>query len=95
MGARAGFLVGELQFADKQYEPAVRSFFKVAYGFGDRDAPEAYHAWQAESLFEAARCLEQLDRGSAAAKLYAELVERFPQEPKAKLAEKRLAELQP
>ena len=93
VGARARFLTGELQFAAKQYEEAVRSFFKVAYGYGDREAPEAFHSWQAESLFEAARCLEQLDRGSAASKLYAELVERFPQQSKAKLAEQRLAEL--
>ncbi len=94
VGARARFLVGELQFADKQYEDAVRSFFKVAYGYGDRDAPEAFHPWQAESLFEAARCLEQLDRTEPATKLYAELVERFPAEPKADLARKRLADLQ-
>ncbi len=93
VGARARFVVGELQFADKQYEEAVRSFFKVAYGYGDREAPEAYHAWQSESLFEAARCLEQLDRSEAAAKLYAEQIERFPKESKADLAKKRLAEL--
>ncbi|WP_442485223.1 tetratricopeptide repeat protein [Aeoliella sp. SH292] len=93
VGARAQFVVGELQFAQKNYEEAVRTFFKVAYGYGDGEAPEAYHHWQAESLFEAARCLEQLDRGSAAKKLYQELVERFPEEAKAKLAQARLTEL--
>ncbi len=93
VGARARFVMGELQFANKQYEDAVRSFFKVAYGYGDRQAPDDYHAWQAESLFEAARCLEQLNRTDAAKKLYAELVERFPTQPKADLANKRLADL--
>lgn len=95
LGARARFVVGELQFADKQYEEAVRTFFKVAYGYGDRQAPEGYHPWQSESLFEAARCLEQLDRSKASAKLYQELVERFPNQPKASLAKKRLEDLNP
>lgn len=90
IGARARFVLGELEFADKDYEQAVRTFFQVAYGYGDRNAPEAYHPWQAESLFEAARCLEQLDRTSAANKLYEELLERFPNEPKADLARQRL-----
>jgi len=94
LGARAQFMAGELQFADKKHEDAVRTFFKVAYGYGDRQAPEGFHPWQAESLFEAARCLEQLDRKSAAEKLYAELVERFPKQPKAELAKKRLGELE-
>ncbi|WP_197529142.1 tetratricopeptide repeat protein [Aeoliella mucimassa] len=93
LGARARFVTGELQFAAKDYEPAIRSFFRVAYGYGDRQAPEAYHNWQAESLFEAARCLEQLDRSSAAKKVYAELVERFPEHSKAELAKNRLNSL--
>lgn len=93
IGARARFVLGEIEFGNKEYEQAVRTFFKVAYGYGDREAPEAYHHWQAESLFEAARCLEQLDRGSAAKKLYQELVQRFPKEAKAELAQKRLATL--
>ena len=93
LGARARFVVGELQFADKQYEEAIRSFFQVAYGYGEKQAPEAYHTWQAESLFEAARCLEQLNRTSAAVKIYAELVQRFTEHPKAELARKRLEAL--
>lgn len=90
LGARAQFMVGEFQFANKKYEDAVRTFFQVAYGYGDREAPEGFHPWQSESLFEAARCLEQLDRKSAADKLYAELIERFPAQPKAELARNRL-----
>ena len=93
LGARARFVVGELQFAAKEYEKAVRTFFQVAYGYGDRQAPAPYQTWQAESLFEAARCLEQLDRSSAAKKLYAEVIERFPDHAKAELARKRLETL--
>lgn len=93
LGARSQFMVGELQFAAKEYEAAVRSFFKVFNGYQAPNSPAGFHPWQAESMFEAARCLEQLQRSAAAKKLYTELVERFPDEPKAKLAEQRLGEL--
>jgi cellulose synthase operon protein C len=56
----------------------VRTFFKVAYGYGDAEAPEPYRTWQAESLYEAARCLERTDRTESAQKLYEELLARFP-----------------
>ncbi|MGI9455142.1 MAG: tetratricopeptide repeat protein, partial [Aeoliella sp.] len=93
LGARARFMQGELLFAEKKYEEAVRSFFQVAYGYGEIESPPEYHPWQAESLFEAARCLEQLDRTTAAQKIYVELVERFPTQDKAKLAQERLKAL--
>ncbi len=86
LAARARFMVGELQFADKQYEPAVRTFFQVAYGYGATAAPTEYHPWQAESLFEAARCLVQLNKQEAADKLLGELVERFPDHAKSREA---------
>lgn len=90
LSARARFVLGELQFAAKEYEEAVRTFFKVAYGYGGADAPDEFHAWQAESLFEAARCLELMDRRGPARKLYAELLERFPDAEKAPHARHRL-----
>ncbi len=93
LGARSQFMVGELEFAAKEYEAAVRSFFKVFNGYQSPDSPAGFHPWQAESMFEAARCLEQLQRSAAAKKLYTELIERFPDEPKARLAEQRLKEL--
>ncbi|MCA9242211.1 MAG: tetratricopeptide repeat protein, partial [Planctomycetales bacterium] len=90
LAARSRFMLGEMQFAHKQYEAAVRTFFRVAYGYGGREAPQEYHAWQSESLFEAARCLEELDRKEPAKKLYLELLERFPESPKARHARTRL-----
>jgi TolA-binding protein len=83
LGARAQFMLGEVQFARRQYDDAVRTFFQVAYGYGDADAPPAFHRWQAEALFEAARCLEQTHRLDSARQLYKELVERFPDSTKA------------
>ncbi len=91
--ARARFMIGETQFAQKQYDDAVRTFFQVAYGFGDTDAPAEIHKWQAEAMFEAARCLELTDRFDAARKLYTELLERFPDCSKAVHARNSLAAL--
>jgi len=93
LSARSRFMVGELEFADKKYEQAVRTFFKVAYGYGGDQAPAELHPWQSQALFEAARCLEQLDRNTPARKLYTELLERFPESEKASHARQRLQSL--
>lgn len=86
VAARAQFMIGELQFQNKQYSDAVRSYFKVAYGYG-------YPQWQASATYEAARCFELLGQRTQAAKLYQELIEKFPQSDKAPLAKERLAAL--
>jgi TolA-binding protein len=77
-GARAECMLGKIQASRGDSEEAVRTFFKVAYGYGDAEAPEPYRVWQAESLYEAARCLERTDRTESARKLYEELLVRFP-----------------
>jgi len=78
LGARAHFMMGEIRFQQGDHEEAVRSFFKVAYGYGDRQAPESFHPWQAKAMFEAARSLERLGKRDAARRVFAELIERFP-----------------
>jgi cellulose synthase operon protein C len=84
--ARARFMIGELQFENQEHAEAVRSFFEVLYGF---DAPQ----WQANSAFEAARCLEVLQKPTQAAKLYQELLDNFPESEKVPAARRRLDEL--
>lgn len=69
--ARAQFMIGEIQMQKKQYEDAVKSFFRVAYGY---QSPQ----WQAAALYEAARCFESLQKFAQAAKLYQELIDTFP-----------------
>ncbi len=86
--ARAQFMIGEIQFQKKQHSEAVKSFFKVAYGYG-------YANWQAEARYEAARCFEVLGKKTQAVKMYGELIEKHPQSDKVPLAKQRLAELQP
>lgn len=85
--ARAQFMIGEIQFQQKQHSEAVKSFFKVVYGYG-------YPQWQADAAYEAARCFEVLQKKAQAVKQYQELIEKFPQSDKAPLAKERIKALQ-
>jgi len=86
--ARAQFLIGQLQFEKKEYRQAIKSFLTVAYGYG-------YPVWQANSLFEAARCYEVLGRPEEAKKLYEELIAKFSEKvpDKTQLARQKLNSL--
>ncbi len=86
VAARAQFLIGEIQFQRKQHDEAIKSFFKVSYGYG-------YPRWQADATFEAARCFEVLKKPQQAAKLYRELIEKFPDSDKVAEARDRLSAL--
>jgi TolA-binding protein len=87
VAARAQFMIGEIQFQQKDHRAAVKSFFKVSYGYG-------YPQWQADATYEAGRCFEVLQNTTQAVKQYQELIEKFPQSDKAPLAKKRVKELQ-
>jgi TolA-binding protein len=87
VAARAQFMIGEIQFQRKDHADAVKSFFKVLYGYG-------YPKWQSEAAYEAARCFEVLAKKTQAIKVYQELIDKFPESDKATLARQRLAELQ-
>jgi len=102
VGARARFMMGELLFDKKDYKEAIRNFFKVAYGYGYPDSPDATKVWQANAAFEAARCFETLagqDQAKKAQMLdqarksYREVLEKYPQSDKRELAQNRLESL--
>jgi len=78
LAARARLMEGEVLFEQGDHKEAIKAFFKTAYGFGELGAPAAFHPWQAQATFEAARCFEVLGQAEQARKLYAELVERYP-----------------
>jgi len=86
VAARAQFMIGEIQFQQKKHADAVKSFFKVSYGYG-------YPKWQADAAFEAGRCFEVLDKKEQAIKQYQELIDKFPQSDRVATAKQRLAEL--
>jgi cellulose synthase operon protein C len=84
---------GEVLFEQGNHKEAIKSFFKTAYGFGEQNAPAAFHPWQAQATFEAARCFEVLGQQEQARTLYAELVERYPTSEHVPAARKRLEAL--
>ncbi|MBN02144.1 MAG: hypothetical protein CMJ77_23830 [Planctomycetaceae bacterium] len=100
--ARAGFMLGELKYAQKEYADAIRQFRKVMYGFGE-DAPEQVRDWQAKAGFEAGQCAGILasqrdkpadrERLVTLAKLFfTYVVERHPNSDEAKAASRQLEE---
>ena len=103
VGARAGFMLGELLFIEKQYVLASRRFQRVMFGFGADKAPEPIRNWQAKSGFEAGRCAEVLinqTEGQAktaaiadAKKFYEYVVRIHPRHELAAAAKNRLAVL--
>ena len=93
ISARARLMEGEVLFEQGNHKEAIKAFFKVAYGFGEKQAPIAFHPWQAQATFEAARCFEVLEQPDKARGLYAELVDRYPNSPQAPAARKRLDSL--
>lgn len=87
VAARAQFMIGEIQFHLKQHEEAVKSYFKVVYGYG-------YPKWQANAAYEAARCFEVLEKTSQAVKMYRELIKTFPESDKVSVAQARVLQLE-
>ena len=90
LAARARLMEGEILFEQGLHKEAIASFFKVAYGFGETEAPASFHPWQAQATFEAARCFEVLAKPQQARGLYAEVVERYPESPYVMTARKRI-----
>jgi TolA-binding protein len=95
IAARARLMEGEVLFEQERHKDAIKAFFKVAYGFGDRESPPAFRPWQAQATFEAGRCFEALGDRDQAAKLYAELIDRHPDSAQTPAARQRLDALAP
>jgi len=60
LAARARFMMGEIYFANREFDKAIPEFQRVMFGFGADKAPDRIKNWQAKSGFEAARCSELL-----------------------------------
>jgi TolA-binding protein len=93
LAARAQLMEGEVLFEQGNHKDAIKAFFKAAYGFGEQQAPAAFHPWQAQATFEAARCFEVLGQAEQARTLYAELVERYADSEHVPAARQRLEAL--
>ena len=93
LAVRGRMMEGEVLFEQGKHREAIKTFFKAAYGYGEKAAPPAFHPWQAQATYEAARCFEVLERPDQAARLYEELLERYPDCQQAGLARRRLEQL--
>jgi len=60
VGARSRFMIGEIQFQQKDYQPAIDTFRRVMFGYGGNQAADDIKPWQAYAGYEAARCAELL-----------------------------------
>lgn len=60
VAARARFMMGEIHFANRDFDKAIPEFQRVMFGFGADKAPPRIKNWQAKSGFEAGRCSELL-----------------------------------
>jgi TolA-binding protein len=87
LAARAQLMRGETYFHQKNYPEAKREFLKVHV---------LYHAptWQAAALLEAGKVCEQLSQWKEAADTYEELRSKFPDDPNAEEARRRLEAVQ-
>jgi TolA-binding protein len=83
LAARAQLMRGETYFHQKLLREALKEFLKVDYSY---KAPKQ----QAAALLEAGKVFEGLDQWAEAAEIYEKLGVRFPNDPSAAEAAKRL-----
>ena len=84
--AKAQFMIGEVLFLKKDYQEAIRAFYKVIYGY-------SYPQWQADATYEAGRCFEMLKNAKQAKEHYLDLIRKFPKSDKIDPARERLRQL--
>lgn len=101
LGVRARFMMGEVRFAQKKYDEAIREFQRAMFLYGGEDAAPELKSWQVKAAYEAGRCAEvQIEsaandsqRASAisnARKFYEFVVQNRADESLATAADKRL-----
>jgi len=85
--AMAQWMIGESYFHQKDYESALRAYLRVEILY-------AYPRWQAGALLQAGKCCERLGQNEEAAKLYARVVDVYPNTPFVDEAKERRASLE-
>jgi cellulose synthase operon protein C len=87
LAARAQLMRGETFFHENNYSEALREFLKVNLLY---DAPQ----WQAAALLEAGKVYERLAQWTDSAEMYKKLLDKFPTDPSAAEASRRLGAVQ-
>ena len=84
--AKAQFMLGEIDFAEKKYPAAIEHFLTIAVGY-------PYKTWQAMARFETGRCFVELGEKEKAINAFQEVLTKHADHPKAKDATTLIAEL--
>jgi TolA-binding protein len=106
LAARARFMIGEIHFANRDFDKAIPEFQRVMFGFNAEKAPDAIRNWQAKSGFEAGRCGELLLQGAKspesrqkaikiAREFFNYVIEKHPNHELAAQSRNRIEALQP
>jgi cellulose synthase operon protein C len=103
VGARARFMMGEVYFERKEYEPAIREFQRAMFLYGGDNATAETKNWQAKAGYEAGRCSEVQIMGAKdaartkliadAKRFYGFVVDKHPQHELAAQSKKQLEKL--
>lgn len=84
--AKARFMAGEIDFAQKKYDDAIEDFLAVTVGY-------PYPEWQGLAQFETGRCLMELGDKPKAAAAFETLLAKYPQHERAADAKRLIQEL--
>ncbi len=84
--AKAQFMIGEILFEKKEYQEAIRAFYKVIYGY-------SYPRWQADATYESGRCFEMLKNTKQAKEHYLDLIRKYPRSDRVEPAREQLRRL--
>ena len=88
--AKSRFMMGEIAFARKRFDDAVRHFIELTEGY---PAGNEYAQWHALGSFELGRAFIELKRNKQAREALEAFVKRFPKDPKVDNARTLIARL--